>query len=204
MCVLYTLFVTNKKLDETFFCRDAETLAQALIGKHLVFGKLRGKIVETEAYLGSGDPACHARNGITARTTPMFDAGGRRYVYFIYGMYNCFNVVSGKAGEGEAVLIRALQPLEGIAEMQERRKTRAIEKLCNGPGKLTQAFAITRAHNNLLLTEGNLRIEDAGEELCETDEIIRTRRIGLAAGKELELRFVLKNSKFASRATKAM
>jgi DNA-3-methyladenine glycosylase len=189
-----------KKLGATFFRRDSETLARALIGKHLVYGNLRGKIVETEAYLSADDPACHARNGITARTAPMFEAGGRSYVYLIYGMYYCFNVVSGKAGEGEAVLIRALEPLDGIAQMQARRKTRVLENLCNGPGKLTQAFGITRAHNNLFLTNGKLHIESAGDISSEKrSEIIRTRRIGLAAGKELELRFVIKGSAFASR-----
>jgi DNA-3-methyladenine glycosylase len=125
----------------------------------------------------------------------MFGTAGRTYVYLIYGMYHCLNVVSGKEGEGEAVLIRALEPVEGIALMQRRRKTKKIENLCSGPGKLTQAFGITRKHNNLSLLEGTLRIYDSSIK----PEIVCSTRIGLSAGKELKLRFFIKENKFVSK-----
>ena len=182
-------------LGKRFFSQDAASLARALLGKHLVYGSLRGTIVETEAYLCRGDPGCHAYRGPTPRNEPMFGPGGHTYVYFIYGMYHCLNVVSGKAGDGEAVLIRAVEPLDGIALMQRRRKTRAIERLCSGPGKLTQAFGITLRHNNLSLLDGPLRILDSRER----PEILCGRRIGLSAGQDLELRFVIKGNRFVSK-----
>ena len=124
----------------------------------------------------------------------MFGPAGRTYVYFIYGMYHCLNIVSGKTGEGEAVLIRALEPVQGIALMQKRRKTTKLENLCNGPGKLTQAFGITRKHNNQSLLDGNLQIHPSREK----PEISSSRRIGLSVGKELELRFFIKGNRFTT------
>jgi DNA-3-methyladenine glycosylase len=185
----------NLPLGKRFFSQDAASLARALLGKHLVYGNLRGTIVETEAYLCHGDPGCHAFRGPTPRNAPMFGPGGHTYVYFIYGMYHCLNVVSGKAGDGEAVLIRAVQPLDGIALMRRRRKTHAIERLCNGPGKLAQAFGITLRHNNLSLLDGPVRIIDSGER----PEILCGKRIGLSAGQDMELRFIVKGSRFVSR-----
>jgi DNA-3-methyladenine glycosylase len=125
----------------------------------------------------------------------MFAEAGRAYVYLIHGMYHCLNIVSGKKGEGEAVLIRALEPVEGIELMQKRRKTKKIENLCNGPGKLTQALGITRKQNNLSLLEGGLRVYDSKIK----PKVITSTRIGLSAGKELELRFYIKDSRFVSR-----
>jgi DNA-3-methyladenine glycosylase len=110
-------------------------------------------------------------------------------------MYHCLNIVSGKTGEGEAVLIRALEPIQGIDIMQKRRKTAKLENLCNGPGKLTQAFGITRKHNNLSLLDGKLQIHTSREK----PEIGSSRRIGLSAGQELELRFFIKGNRFVSR-----
>jgi DNA-3-methyladenine glycosylase len=125
----------------------------------------------------------------------MFGPAGGTYVYLIYGMYHCLNIVSGKTGEGEAVLLRALEPVEGIPLMQKRRKTKKIENLCNGPGKLTQAFGITKKHNNLSLIDGPLYVFDNRQNY----EIASATRIGLSEGKELELRFFIKNNKFVSR-----
>ena len=181
-------------LGEKFFKRSTVELARALLGKYLVFGKLKGMIVETEAYLYRDDPGCHASRGQTPRNTPMFGPAGNTYVYLIYGMYHCLNVVSGKTGEGEAVLIRALEPIEGISLMQKRRKTTKIENLCSGPGKLTQAFGITKKHNNLSLIKGPLHIFDSKIK----PEIAVSTRIGLSAGKELELRFFINGSRFVS------
>ena len=177
-----------------FFNQSTIDLAKALLGKYLVFGDLKGMIVETEAYLYRDDPGCHASRGLTARNAPMFGSAGYAYVYLIYGMYHCLNIVSGKEGEGEAVLIRALEPLSGIALMQRRRKTKKIENLCSGPGKLTQAFGITRKHNNLSLMDGPIFIYNSRVK----PEIITTTRIGLSAGKELMLRFYIKGNSFVS------
>jgi DNA-3-methyladenine glycosylase len=182
-------------LGQKFFNQPTIDLAKALLGKYLVYGNLKGKIVETEAYLYRNDPGCHASRGLTPRNAPMFGPAGRAYVYFIYGMYHCLNIVSGKTGEGEAVLIRALEPVEGIALMQKRRKTMNIENLCNGPGKLTQAFGITRRHNNMSLIDGKLHIHNSREK----PEIASSRRIGLSAGQELELRFFIKGNRFVSK-----
>ena len=196
------------RLGQDFFNQPTIKLARALLGKYLVSGELCGKIVETEAYLYRDDPACHAGRGLTARNAPMFGPAGRVYVYLIYGMYHCFNIVSGKTGEGEAVLIRALEPVEGIELMQKRRKSAfvskgdvacKIENLCSGPGKLTQAFGITTKHNNLDLI--------GGEELqihCrkEKPKIQTSGRIGLSAGQDLQLRFFIENSRFVSKKLK--
>ena len=187
----------NKKtmpLGKKFFNQPTIDLAKSLLGKYLVFGNLKGKIVETEAYLGNNDPGCHASRGQTARNAPMFGPAGNIYVYLIYGMYHCFNIVSGKVGEGEAVLIRALEPIEGIPLMQKRRKTTKLENLCSGPGKLTQAFGITKKHNNLSLIDGPINIYNSRIK----PKIITNTRIGLSAGKELELRFFVKDNKFVS------
>jgi DNA-3-methyladenine glycosylase len=177
-----------------FFSQPTVDLAKALLGKYLVFGNLKGIIVETEAYLYKDDPGCHASRGPTERNAPMFGPAGNTYVYLIYGMYHCFNIVSGKKGEGEAVLIRALEPVDGISVMQKRRNTKKIENLCSGPGKLTQAFGITRKHNNLSLLEGLIHVCNSRIK----PEISTSTRIGLSVGKELELRFYVKGSRFVS------
>ena len=182
-------------IEKTFFSQPTRELAKALLGKHLVFGNLCGKIVETEAYLYRNDPGCHAAKGLTPRNAPMFGPAGRTYVYFIYGMYYCLNVVSGKPGEGEAVLIRALEPVEGIEIMKERRKTAKIENLCSGPGKLTLAFGITKEHNNLCLLSSELQIHKSREK----PEIQTSTRIGLSAGQDLELRFFIAGNRFVSK-----
>ncbi|MDR0464723.1 MAG: DNA-3-methyladenine glycosylase [Treponema sp.] len=182
-------------LGKRFYKQPTIELAKALLGKYLVFGKLKGIITETEAYLYKNDPGCHASKGLTKRNAPMFGPAGNIYVYLIYGMYHCLNIVSGKDGEGEAVLIRALEPVDGISLMQKRRKTKITENLCNGPGKLTQAFGIAKKHNNLSLLDGPINIHNSKIK----PEIITTPRIGLTAGKELELRFYIKGNKFVSR-----
>jgi DNA-3-methyladenine glycosylase len=110
-------------------------------------------------------------------------------------MYHCLNIVSGKEGVGEAVLIRALEPVHGIELMQRRRKTKKIESLCNGPGKLTQAFGITKKHNNTSLFDGPLSIHNSRIK----PEICTSGRIGLSAGGELELRFFIKGNRFVSK-----
>ncbi|MCL1991492.1 MAG: DNA-3-methyladenine glycosylase [Spirochaetes bacterium] len=187
------------RLGQDFFDQPTIELAKALLGTHLVLGDLRGKIVETEAYLHEGDPACHASRGLTARNAPMFGPAGRTYVYFIYGMYHCLNVTSAKEGVGEAVLIRALEPLAGLDLMRERRKTQKIENLCSGPGKLTLAFGINMAHNNLDLVCGQggqsgLQIHAGGE----SPAVEASGRIGLSCAQDLQLRFFIPDSRFVS------
>lgn len=132
-----------------FFARPAPLVAPDLLGcvlvRELAGVRLAGRIVETEAYLGSEDAASHAFRGPTARNRAMFGPPGHAYVYLIYGIHHCLNVVTGPAGAGQAVLIRAVQPLAGIEIMQQRRGRQALQDLCSGPGKLCQAFAIDRA-----------------------------------------------------------
>ena len=186
-------------LGKKFFNQPTVGLAKALLGKYLVYGELRGIIVETEAYL-KDDPGCHANKGLTPRNAPMFGPAGNTYVYLIYGMYHCLNFVGGKTGEGEAVLIRALEPVDGIKLMQKRRSAasshaKKIENLCSGPGKLTQAFGITKKHNNLSLIDGPIQVFDSKIK----PEIVAATRIGLTAGKELELRFYIKGNRFVSK-----
>jgi len=183
------------RLGKRFFNKPTVDLAKALLGKYLILNNLKGIITETEAYLYKDDPGCHASRGQTKRNAPMFAAAGRTYVYLIYGMYHCLNIVSGKEGEGEAVLIRALEPVEGIALMRKRRKTKNIENLCNGPGKLNQAFGITMKHNNLSVFDGPIQIHSSGIK----PEIAAATRIGLTSGKDLELRFYIKGNKFVSK-----
>ena len=128
-------------LCKDFFAREAVIVARELLGCTLVYetshGILKGKIVETEAYGGSDDKASHASNGVpTNRNAVMFGEAGLAYIYLIYGMYNCFNIVTGSSGQAQAVLIRALEPIDGLELMKENRKQAKVKVLCNGPGKL--------------------------------------------------------------------
>src|SRR5689334_22620801 len=135
-------------LPRSFYNRAAITVARELLGKVLVHGHTAGMIVETEAYLGGDDLAAHSARGITPRTRVIFGPPGHAYVYFIYGMYECLNLVAEPPGRPGCVLIRALEPLTGMEVMQRRRPAaRRLEDLASGPGKLTLAMGITRAQN---------------------------------------------------------
>ena len=151
--------------------------------------------MEAEAYL-ENDPASHSYSGKTLRNEVMFGPAGRAYIYFTYGMHYCFNVVTGKDGSGEAVLIRALEPVEGIPLMQKRRRQRELKKLCSGPAKLVQALGITREHNGRSLGEGDLRI--SGPEKKDF-EVVFTTRIGIKKGAGKKLRFYIKDNPYVSR-----
>lgn len=189
-------------LPSHFYDNETTAVAQALLGKLLVHktpaGILAGRIVETEAYLAD-DPACHAHGGKnTPRTAVMFGPPGAAYIYLIYGMHNCFNVVTGPAGTGEAVLIRALEPVCGIELMQTYRNQLVLHNLCSGPGKLVYAMGITRALNAHSLMEPPLYL---AEPLVKSEalQIITTMRIGISKGAALPLRFYIKDNAFISR-----
>jgi len=157
-----------KTLPVKFYDRDTTKVAKELLGKklfHRVNNKLTaGIIIETEAYLGVIDPACHTYNGRkTERVRSMYKTGGHSYVYLIYGLHYCFNVVTRDEEKPEAVLVRALFPVEGIDIMKRRRNLKdkkSTKNLCSGPGKLCQAMAIDRSCNGLLLTDSQLWIEE--------------------------------------------
>lgn len=173
-----------KPLPFNFYLQDTITVARELLGKKLVYRQSDGEILsavisETEAYLGVEDPACHSYNHRrTARTETMYLSGGHSYIYFIYGMHFCFNVVTGTTQEPEAVLIRGALPLSGIEQMKKRRpKARSPQDLLNGPAKLCQALGLNRAHNGLSLLQGDLVIAD--HQIVKDAEIIATARIGV-------------------------
>jgi DNA-3-methyladenine glycosylase len=193
-------------LDQTFYAQETITVAKQLLGCFLVHLQGRettlGRIVETEAYLWN-DPAAHAFVGKTKRNSVLFGPVGYAYVYFIYGMHYCVNAVTGQEGKGEAVLIRALEPLQGIPVMQKRRQTENLSHLCNGPARLTQALDITLSLNGAPLFDGDLQILSPDSllspSLSETAEIVETTRIGISKARELPLRFYLKGSRSISR-----
>lgn len=185
-------------LPRQFYARDTVTVARDLLGCLLmhrtVEGITAGKIVETEAYL-QGDPACHAARRMTPRNSVMFGPPGHAYVYLIYGMHYCFNVVSASEGVGEAVLIRALEPVMNIEVMQRRRGRTNVRDLCSGPAKLAQAMGIDKEHNRTDLTSGSLMIYP-GVVKCP---IVTTTRIGIKEGAELPLRFYVQDNRHVSK-----
>ena len=151
-------------MKHSFFRQDTVELARRLLGTLLVHrtreGVAAGMIVETEAYVGAIDKACHAWQNRSQRTEVMYQDGGYAYMYLIYGMHHCFNVVTGPQGEGNAVLVRALEPVTGIDLMRKRRQTNQLSNLCSGPGKVCQALGITRHENgsDLCDSAGPLRL----------------------------------------------
>ncbi|MAG60535.1 3-methyladenine DNA glycosylase [archaeon] len=175
-----------------FFERDAVVVARELLGKVIVIGNLKVRIVETEAY--GGDAASHAFKR-TERSALMFDTFGSVYVYLIYGMYNCLNFTTNSIGSPGAVLIRAVEPISGIEKMQERRGTEKINNLCSGPGKLCQALGIDKKFNGLELGR-ELVVYDDG---FEVDEIGRSSRIGIKDALDLEWRFFIVGNGFVSK-----
>ena len=197
--------MSRHTLPRAFYQRSAVEAAPALLGKLLCHetaeGLSAGIIVETEAYIGPLDRACHAYGGKrTPRTEVLFGEAGHAYVYLIYGMYCCLNVVTGLVDEPQCVLIRALQPALGLEEMVLRRGGKPERELCRGPGKLCKALDIGRELSGRDMTEGDFVILD-GPEVPE-DEIERTKRIGIDyAGPDRDnlWRFTVKGDPYVSR-----
>ncbi|MBA7476152.1 putative 3-methyladenine DNA glycosylase [subsurface metagenome] len=194
-------------LPPAFYERDTVTVAKDLLGCLLVHrkeeGTTMGWIVEDEAYLRE-DPAAHSFRGETKRNSVMFGPAGHAYVYRIYGLHTCVNVVTGPESAGEAVLIRALEPAIGIDLMQERRGMNDLVSLASGPGKLTSALDISMDLNGTSLCDGPLQVwspdslpgrRPEGSE----GEIVQTTRIGITKAADLPLRFYLKGSRYVSR-----
>ena len=184
-------------LRRPFYARDAETVARGLVGKILVHQRAAGRIVETEAYLGMGDLAAHASHGLTPRTRVIFGPPGHAYVYLIYGMYECLNLVAEPDGTPGCVLIRAVEPLVGIEGMRRRRPAaRRIEDLASGPGKLTLALGVTRRHYGADVTRGELTVRALKSE--PAIEMAATARVGFTDPADRPLRFVERGNKFVS------
>jgi DNA-3-methyladenine glycosylase len=186
-------------LPRGFYARDTVEVARGLLGKILVHGETSGRIVETEAYLGGGrDLASHTARGVTGRTRVIFGPPGHAYVYFIYGMYECLNLVAEPNGRPGCVLIRALEPIAGIEIMQRRRPAaRTLRDLTSGPGRLTLALGITRAQNGVDVTRGALTVRTSLRE--EPFEIEVGPRVGIRHCADWPLRFIVKGSPFISR-----
>jgi DNA-3-methyladenine glycosylase len=192
------------KLPNSFYQRqNVTTIAKELIGKVLVTNvnnKLTsGIIVETEAY-SYKERGCHAFKGMTPRNKVMFEEGGVTYVYLCYGIHHLFNIVTNQKDKADAVLIRALEPLAGQSIMQERMKTKSLNKITSGPGKLTKALGIDRNHNGLFLQNHEIWIEEGSSRVLEKS-ILASPRIGIDyAGEDAKLpwRFMLKGSEWVS------
>lgn len=179
---------------------DVYNLAPMLLGWRLVRAikskTLVGRIVETEAY-DESDAASHSYRGRTPRADVMFGPPGRAYVYFTYGMHHCFNVVTGNAGQGAAVLIRAVEPIQGIEEMKINRGTNELTNLTNGPAKLCQAFGLNKTFNGHDLSKMPLLLEPGNK--TATDEIVTSTRIGITKDSYRLWRFYIKDNAYVSR-----
>jgi DNA-3-methyladenine glycosylase len=192
-----------KPLPRKFYLRDSLTVAKNLLGKILIKRDgnklLTGKIVETEAYMGDLDPGSHAYKKFTDRNKVMYETGGLAYVYFIYGNYYCFNVVCGAKGIANAVLIRAVEPVEGIDVMKVNRKnTENPHDLTNGPAKLCMAFKIDKKFYGRDLTSDK-EIFISESEINTEFEILLSKRIGLSNGADLPYRFFIKDNPFVTK-----
>ena len=214
LCGVATRIAKNRNssallpLSRDFYSRDPRAVSRDLLGKVLVRRQdrklLRARIVEVEAYLGKDDPAAHSASGRTARNFVLFGPPGLTYVYFIYGNHYCFNVSCLPDGEAGGVLFRALEPISGIEQMAEARdialdEATDLRKLTSGPGRLAEAFGITRERDNekdLTSRKSDLFIVDDG---FRPQRIEITPRIGITKAAEHPLRFFIAGSKFVSK-----
>jgi DNA-3-methyladenine glycosylase len=194
------------RLSRDFFARDTLIVARDLLGRRLVRvldgARLAGRIVEVEAYVGEGDQASHARFGRTRRNAPMYGPPGHAYVYFVYGMHHCLNVVTGREGYPAAVLIRALEPLEGIEGMRARRGGRPDAQLTSGPARLCQALDVDRQFDgaDLCVPDALLFLE---EDAAIPDGAVATSpRVGVRGDETavtIPWRFCVRDSQHVSR-----
>jgi DNA-3-methyladenine glycosylase len=191
------------KLPRSFYQQPTVDVARQLLGKYLVrkhpHGTAVGRIVETEAYIGPEDKACHAARGRTVRNEVMFGPAGHAYVYFIYGFHHMLNIVTEGVDFPAAVLIRAVEPVKGVELMQARRGTGKVTNLASGPGKLCEAFAIDRSLNGSDVCGKVLYVEDTAEPATN---VVTTPRIGVDyAGKwkNKPLRFLIGGNPFVSK-----
>jgi DNA-3-methyladenine glycosylase len=190
--------VTGRILSRAFYRRPAIEVARGLLGKVLAHGPTAGIIVETEAYLGTGDLAAHAAAGLTNRTRVIFGPPGHAYVYLSYGMHECLNIVAEPEGQAGCVLIRALEPVSGLDLMRLRRPAAKSDRdLASGPGKLSRALAVTRALNGADVTRGDLVVRAPIPTIAF--EIETTPRIGITKSASLPLRFVVRGNRYVSQ-----
>jgi DNA-3-methyladenine glycosylase len=194
--------VSGRALPASFYARPTPVVARRLLGHVLVSDvggrRTAGRIVETEAYLGPDDPASHGyRARRTRRNASMFERPGTAYVYFTYGMHWCLNAVTEREGFPAAVLIRALEPLDGLPTMRRRRRNAPDRELCSGPAKLCQALGVTGREDGAPLTRGRLRIVRQGSR--QRYAIIVTPRIGITRAVDWPLRFLIEGSPWVSR-----
>ena len=192
----------SKIISRELLRKSAVIVAEKLLGSFIYKvenGKvLSGRIVETEAYTFD-DAACHASRGMTQRNKGMFDDGGHSYVYFTYGMHHCFNVVTNREGLGEAVLVRALEPVEGIETMFERRlKAKKDIDLLSGPGKICQAFALTTNESGIdMLTSQEFYI--VGADMKKSENIVTSSRVGISQNVDVQWRFFFDQNPYVSK-----
>jgi DNA-3-methyladenine glycosylase len=194
--------LSRRRLPRSFYERPAVEVAPDLLGRVLVRiladgGRLAGRIVETEAY-EPGDPASHGFRRITERNRTMFGAAGHLYVYFTYGNHWMLNVVTRRAGEPSAVLLRALEPLEGLDAMRAARGRDDLVGLCSGPGKLAQALSVDRASDGDDLVRGDVIWLEAGSPVGAAD-VTAGPRVGVSVGVDQAWRFVERESRFVSK-----
>ena len=193
-------------LPRDFYNRDTEIVAQEMLGAIIECstpdGIASAMIVETEAYVGEHDLACHAAAGLTKRTEPLYGPPGLSYVYFIYGVHWCFNAVTREAGLPSAVLVRAAEPVGGVALMRARRGDKpAAIGLTNGPGKLCEALGINGSHNGLMLQRKPLVIREGSR--VSGSEIETTPRIGISRAVDWPLRYFIRGNPYVSRFPRA-
>ena len=176
------------RLGRDFYARSVHEVARDLIGCVVRHGEMAGRIVETESY-HMDEPACHAHAGLTPRTRTLFGAPGQAYVYFSYGIHSLLNAVCEEDGIGAAVLIRALEPVDGIEEMRGRRGLQPATDLCSGPAKLTQALGIGLSLNDSSLLDGPISVLDR-EPGAGQPRVVVGERIGITKAADLTWRFV--------------
>ena len=193
-------------MNHAFFRQDTVELARKLLGCLLIHrtpdGVAGGMIVEAEAYVGAIDKACHAYRNRSGRTEIMYHDGGYAYVYLIYGMHHCFNAVTGPEGEGNAVLIRALEPVIGLDLMQQRRHTKTVQHLCSGPGTVCQALGITKNEYGLDLCAADSPLRLIRYRYIPEAQIVATPRINVAYAEEAAAwpwRFYVKDNLYVSK-----